>query len=642
LNHTQSSISSAKLANSILENVGALILVADSTGSIIYCSPSILKLLKVTEDEVLGAGWWSITRLDKSARAREVETIKALISGKMAVNTRPYVKQILDRSGNEYWIQWQDSLGPDGTFIGVGQNITEQYLAQQVIDRQSEQLKRLSLVAEKTENIILILDKDGNVEWISDSFQRLNNTTLEQLVAQRGKNIRQISNNPNIGQILDRVISEKVSVNYESRNIHIDRELWEFSTISPVLDSKGNVTNIIIIDSDVTDKKILERELERLSIVASRTDNAVVIANPDGIIEWANDGLMKMHSKNISNPRSIIGKSLSELSSNPDLERIIQNSRKQKSSFIYEAESTNEDGQKFWVQSTLTPIVDDGGNVTHLVIIDADITARKLAESVITEKNKDITDSINYAVRIQHALLPGKKKFLSLLPDSFLFFRPRDIVSGDFYFVESIRMNDGTILTGFAVGDCTGHGVPGAFMSMIATSFLKQSLSESSVNSPADALDFLSRKLSFMLHQHSEYGEIRDGLDIAFCVLNNSTLELYYSGAHRPLVVIQNNELTEIRGTNRAVGYSATNEAFANHKVQLSKGDCVYLFSDGYADQFGGPHGKKFKHQRFKDLLLANWTLSIQEQRKKLETTFDEWKGNLEQLDDICVIGVRI
>ena len=625
-----------------MQNVSALILVADSTGSIIYCSPSILNLLKVKEDQVLGTGWWSITRVAESSREKEVEAIKGIISGKIPVNTKPYVKQILDNSGNEYWIQWQDSLGPDGTFIGVGQNITEQYLAQQLIDKQSEQLKRLSLVAEKTDNIILILDKNGNVEWISESFERLNHISLQQLISQRGNNIRQISNNPRINEILDRVIKEKISVNYESKNVYVNQEMWEFSTISPVLDSDGNVTNIIIIDSDVTDKKVLERQLERLSIVASRTDNAVVIANPEGIIEWANDGLLKMHSKNISDPRSIIGKSLGELSSNPELKRIIKNSREQKSSFIYESESMNEDGQKFWVQSTLTPIVDDSGNVTHLVIIDADITTRKVAESIITEKNKDITDSINYAVRIQHALLPGKKKFLELLPDSFLLFRPRDIVSGDFYFVESIRMNDGTILTGFAVGDCTGHGVPGAFMSMIATSFLKQSLSESSVNTPADALEFLSKKLSIMLHQHSEYGAIRDGLDIAFCVLNNSTLELYYAGAHRPLVIIQNGAMTEIRGTNRAVGYSATEEPFANHRIQLSKGDGVYMFSDGYADQFGGPHGKKFKHQRFKDMLLANCALSIQEQRKKLEVAFDAWKGNLEQLDDICVIGIRV
>jgi len=636
------SISSAALANTILANVSALILVADQTGSIIYCSPSILKLLQVSEQEVLGTGWWNITRLDGAARDKEVETIKKLIRKEKPINGKPYTKRILDQAGNEYWIQWQDSLGPDSTFIGVGQNITEQYLSQQLLDEQRLELKRLSLVAQNTDNIILILDKNGDVEWISESFKRLNSVNLEQLIQSRGTNIRNISNNPQIAAIMDRVINEKISLTYESKNIYINEEMWEFSTISPVLDANGEVTNIIIIDSDVTSQKLLERELERLSIVASKTDNAVVIADPKGIIEWANEGLLKMHSKNISDPRSIIGKSLSELSSNTDLKRIIANSRDQKSSFIYESESTNEDGQKFWVQSTLTPILDNGGNVSHLVIIDADITARKVAESIISEKNKDITDSINYAVRIQNALLPGKKKFLTLLPDSFLLFRPRDIVSGDFYFVESIRMNDGVILTGFAVGDCTGHGVPGAFMSMIATSFLKQSLSEKSVNSPADALEFLSTKLSLMLHQHSEYGEIRDGLDLAFCVLNNSTNELYFSGAHRPLVVVRGGVMEEIRGTNRAVGYSVNNEPFVNHIVQLSKGDCIYLFSDGYADQFGGPQGKKFKHTRLKELLLANTAMPIQDQKKKLEEAFDQWKGNLEQLDDVCVVGIRV
>jgi PAS domain S-box-containing protein len=392
------------------------------------------------------------------------------------------------------------------------------------------------------------------------------------------------------------------------------------------------------------EKRKIERinqELEKLSIVVSKTDNAVVIANRDGIIEWINDSLLKMYSKNISSPESIYGRSIVSLSSNPDMHKVLDTCLRDKISVSYESESTNREGKMFWVQSTLTPILNEQGEVSKLVIIDADITERKHAEEIIREKNKNITDSINYAVRIQSALLPDEGKMSDLAPDSFVLFRPRDIVSGDFYFMESIRTNEGALLTGFAVGDCTGHGVPGALMSMIGTSFLKQSLHEKSVNSPAQALDYVSAKINDMFGNQGG-GIIRDGMDISFCVFNPASLQLYFAGAGRPCVIIGEEGLREIKGDSRAVGYSESADAFANHAVQLRKGDCVYLFSDGYADQFGGPRGKKFKYKRLLETLQAIAKLPMKEQHATLEKTFSDWKGELEQVDDVLVLGIRV
>jgi len=392
------------------------------------------------------------------------------------------------------------------------------------------------------------------------------------------------------------------------------------------------------------EKRKIERineELEKLSIVVSKTDNAVVIANADGTIEWINDSLMKMYSKNIASPQSIYGKNFVGLSSNPDIHKAVDTCRREKISVAYESESTNSEGRKFWVQSTLTPILDEQGDISKFVIIDADITERKHAEEIIREKNKDITDSITYAVRIQEALFPDDAKIRSLLLESFILFKPRDIVSGDFYFMEPIRMNDATVLSGFAVGDCTGHGVPGALMSMIGTSFLKQSLSERTVNSPAEALDYVSNKINDVF-SHQEGEIIKDGMDVAFCVLNTATLEMYFAGAGRPCIIVGENGLREIKGDNRPVGYSETDKPFVNHKVQLSKGDCVYLFSDGYADQFGGPKGKKFKYKRLLDSLSSVSQLPMKEQKERLDKIFIEWKGNLEQVDDVLVIGIRV
>jgi len=397
------------------------------------------------------------------------------------------------------------------------------------------------------------------------------------------------------------------------------------------------------VDLEEEKRKIehINKELEKLSIVVSKTDNAVVIADKDGTIEWINDSLMRMYSKNIATPESIYGKNFVGLSSNPDIIKAVDTCRREKISVSYESESKNSEGKRFWVQSTLTPILNEQGDIHKFVIIDADITERKHAEEVIREKNKDITDSINYAVRIQEAIFPDQDKIHSLLPDSFVLFKPRDIVSGDFYFMEPIKMNDGVLLRGFAVGDCTGHGVPGALMSMIGTSFLKQSLSERTVNSPADALDYVSNKLNDTF-QHQQGEVIRDGMDVAFCVLNPDTREMYFAGAERPCVIIGENGLKEIKGDSRSVGYSEINLPFVNHKVQLAKGDVVYLFSDGYADQFGGPKGKKFKYKRLLESLVSVSKLAMHEQKVQLDKIFTEWKGGLEQVDDVLLIGIRV
>jgi PAS domain S-box-containing protein len=383
------------------------------------------------------------------------------------------------------------------------------------------------------------------------------------------------------------------------------------------------------------------RELEKLSIVASKTDNAVIIADENGVIEWINESFRRMHLHD-ENYESYYGKTIIETSSNEHMEDIISGAVRDRKSMSYESVSTNVGGTRFVVQSTLTPIFDETGNLRKLVIIDTDITERKKSEEIIREKNKDITDSINYAVRIQQAILPDDNKVSGILPDSFVYYKPKDIVSGDFYFIEHISTNQLEKLAGFAVGDCTGHGVPGAFMSLIANNYLTQSLNEATVNSPGEALDFVSGKIRQAFSKKTDGQAIRDGMDIAFCVFSPKDRNLYYAGANRPLVVISKGALTEIKATPQPVGFHDSHKPFSTHALTVNEGDMVYLFSDGFIDQFGGKNGKKFKYSRFKELLLSICDMSLADQKKQLNQVFMDWKGDLEQLDDICVMGVRI
>lgn len=267
---------------------------------------------------------------------------------------------------------------------------------------------------------------------------------------------------------------------------------------------------------------------------------------------------------------------------------------------------------------------------------------RKLVE----EKNKSITDSINYAHRIQRAILPETEKIVRAFPDSFIFFHPRDIVSGDFYwYAELTRENSSYHL--IAAADCTGHGVPGAFMSMINTSLLNEAINAKKLLHPNEILNDVRAGIIRSLKQKGETGEQKDGMDIALVLLemNGNSIKAEFAGANNSMYLIRKSDqpiLEEIEPDSMPVAISDYNNDFTNKQLSLQSGDVFYLLTDGYADQFGGPKGKKFKYTPLKQLLLSIHKKPMNEQKEILEKTFFDWKGNLEQIDDVLVIGIKV
>jgi len=256
----------------------------------------------------------------------------------------------------------------------------------------------------------------------------------------------------------------------------------------------------------------------------------------------------------------------------------------------------------------------------------------------IEKKNREMTDSINYASTIQSAILPSDELWRKLLPDSFVFFQPKDIVSGDFYWME----NRGSEVF-FAAVDCTGHGVPGALMSIIGNNGLNQAVSEHRLQDPAIILNYLSMSVNESLRKAERSNYVKDGMDISLCRLNLKTRVLNYSGAYNPLVIVRNGEAMVTKADRIAIGsMDNIGRSFTNHVLQLEPGDCIYIYSDGYADQFGGADGKKLKTAPMLKKLVEVSALPMAQQGKVLRDFFMEWKGDLEQVDDICVIGVRV
>ncbi len=250
---------------------------------------------------------------------------------------------------------------------------------------------------------------------------------------------------------------------------------------------------------------------------------------------------------------------------------------------------------------------------------------------------KEVKDSIDYAKKIQDALMISEESRLQIFPESFVFYNPKDIVSGDFYWLYSkLKTND----VYFAVADCTGHGVPGAFMSMIGNSVLNEVVVEEELTQTDQILNH-TRDLIKKAFNDNE--TTKDGMDIAFCKYNIKTTTIQFSGAFNPLYVVSKGELSEHKANPQPVGYNVPNEKpFTKTDVKVKKGDMIYIFSDGFKDQFGGPKEKKFMTSRFKKLLIEASELNCDDQKNYLDMEFKSWKGENEQIDDVCVMGVRI
>lgn len=256
----------------------------------------------------------------------------------------------------------------------------------------------------------------------------------------------------------------------------------------------------------------------------------------------------------------------------------------------------------------------------------------------IEKQKEEITDSIRYAKRIQTAILPSNDWVNENLPEHFILFRPRDIVSGDYYWMNKI--GDKVII---AAADCTGHGVPGAFMSMLGVSFLNEIVNKNNTIKPSLILNQLRSQVKKTLDQTGKEGEAKDGMDIAICVIDFKTMKLEYSGAYNPLYLFRNGELLETKADKMPIGiYIREKDSFTNHEINLETGDTFYIFSDGFADQFGGPKGGKFKSRPFKALLGNIQPKSMIEQWEILESTFDDWRGDIDQIDDVIILGVRV
>ncbi len=346
--------------------------------------------------------------------------------------------------------------------------------------------------------------------------------------------------------------------------------------------------------------------------------------------------------KNIDNQKTLISKELEyEYEKNKLADSLAFEKQKIMDDLAHQNELDQEANQRYFLYCGLGFVLILGGlsyrgyrrkRADNLIISEQKEHA-ELQKEIIEEAHQEITDSIAYAKRIQSAILPPPSMVKEYLGESFILYKPKDVVAGDFYWLE--KVNNQVL---FAAADCTGHGVPGAMVSVICNGALNRSVREFKLTDPGKILD-QAREIVIQEFEKSEE-EVKDGMDIALCCLEG--YQLSYAGANNPLWIVRNGEVLETKANKQPIGKFDAAKPFSTTKVDLIKGDTIYLFSDGYVDQFGGDKGKKFKAKALRELLISLQGDDMKEQANKLEKSFETWKGDLEQIDDVCIIGVRI
>jgi len=298
-------------------------------------------------------------------------------------------------------------------------------------------------------------------------------------------------------------------------------------------------------------------------------------------------------------------------------------------------------GKTRWIQDRAFPIKNNQGKVISYSGVSRNITEVKSANLIIEQQNDEISQSISYAKNIQDSLLLTTEEIYSHYTDCFVFFNPRDTLSGDFYVVDRFNTKQLGDMTTFVVADCTGHGVPGGMLSFLCNSLIREAFTNESVNSTAEVFEFARAKLAELFRSSNE-SHIHDGMDISICAMTDDKSTIYFSGANLPVTIIRNGDVFEIKGDRQHVGYSRKNEEFTNQIIDIQKGDMIFMYSDGYQDQFGGDRGKKFMKRRLRSLLIKVHKLPLEDQYNLIKLEFNQWKGKYQQVDDVCVMGILV
>ncbi len=489
------------------------------------------------------------------------------------------------------------------------------------------ELETLTTVLSKSENLILLTDSEGKIEWLNEVYTKKNNYSETELESFVGKELAEVSHYPKIKNVIQEVYVTRKKVEYEAKSYDSNKnEFWASTTVTPIINDAGEIEKLLFIDADITRLKRAEKEIAKLANFTQENTRPVIRIQADGTILYGNDsGKIILQQWNAEVNQKIKRKTVLLT-----LDKAMENGKEQTLNLAC--------GSRLY-RLQFIPVLDK----EYVNVYGEDITEVQMAEKAsrahlhkIEQHNLNITDSINYARRIQEAILPDEDHIRRFFKNSFALSKPKDIVSGDFFWIHELIPQSEYII---ALADCTGHGVPGAMMSIIGHSLLNDIVENE--KDPARMLGILNKEIIKSLRQKSQT-DTSDGMDVSIVHVDLKKLEITFSGAYHHLYWM-NGSLNILKGDRQPIGglHHDNNRNFTNHKFQVHTGDSLYLLSDGYIDQFGGPRNKKFMSHRLTELIEKSHKYSMQAQSFIYEKTFEEWRGGNEQIDDVSLIGIK-
>ena len=531
------------------------------------------------------------------------------------------------------------------------QNAEEMQATQEELKRSNQKLeeqieevnrtqKRMQLLLENASEVITIYEEDESIRYISPSVESILGYGQKEMIGKSDIDKVKPDDRKIFKGLFEKLLAnpdEKVTVQYEYQ-AKDGTFIWIESTGTNCMSNQA-IHGFILNSRDITERRRAEQEQRMRSKMQALSENSLdLITRLEGeSISYINPVIEEYTGQK---PAFFLNRKVKETELDTSvLEgwlKVVEavNATNEKASTEMDFPSTM--GTRI-MQVNAIPEFDEVNKLESVLVVSHDITERKMIELEIQNKNKKITESINYAKRIQNAILPNSRVINKALPDSFILYKPRDVVSGDFPWF--VQMKDEIFI---AAVDCTGHGVPGALLSLIGYFLLNDIVRSRKITEPGKILDMLDEGVTTTLRQ-DEDATTKDGMDIALCKINLSKREVEYAGAHRPLYVMKNGVMNEVKGNKFPIGggifKNQTN--FTNTRIKLDKGDSIYFSSDGFPDQFGGEEGRKFGPRRVREIVEQVHTSSMSNAMNIFDQQWEGWRGNTKQTDDVLLIGIK-
>jgi PAS domain S-box-containing protein len=531
------------------------------------------------------------------------------------------------------------------------QNAEEMQATQEELKRSNQRLeeqieevnrtqKRMQLLLENASEVITIYEEDESIRYISPSVETILGYGQKEMIGKSDIDKVHPDHRHTFKELFSKMRAlpdEKVTLQYEYK-AKDGSYIWIETTGTNCM-SNPAIHGYILNSRDITEKRRAEQEQRMRSKMQALSENSpdLITRLEDGSISYINPVIESYTGKGIND---FLNKKMKETSLDAGILdswlRIIDEVNQTNAKVATEMDFPSEVGKRV-MQVNAIPEFDELQKLESVLVVSHDITERKMIELEIQAKNKKITESINYAKRIQTAILPNTRVINRALPDSFILYKPRDVVSGDFPWF--VQIKDDIFI---AAVDCTGHGVPGALLSLIGYFLLNDIVRSRKITEPGKILDLLDEGVTTTLRQ-DEDSTTKDGMDIALCKINLTLGEVEYAGAHRPLYIMKNGMMEEVKGNKFPIGggifKNQTN--FTNTKVNLSKGDSIYFSSDGFPDQFGGPEGRKFGPKKVREIVEKVHTKPMKDAIQDFDTEWENWRGDHKQTDDVLLIGIK-